>query len=286
MRAGDRGGAGELQEAQLSSWRRSLIVGAALVSLYIPIDLHYSDGRHAAAWRAGWVLALLVAAALQHPRSARLATVATHLCGVLSGYVTTVVVICGGGSTGPRFGILHSLPLAALLLLPHQPSVAAITAASSLAGGAFIIAREGRDFWFAFEWAMLAFALGVLATLGASSFHRIWVSELEAQRARSEALARLAESERRRAQAERLALVGRLAAEVAHEINNPLAYVKSSLQNLRRGSADGEQAEILSDALHGIERIAQIVGELRGLVRSEAPDGASEPPEDERPPAT
>jgi two-component system cell cycle sensor histidine kinase/response regulator CckA len=72
-------------------------------------------------------------------------------------------------------------------------------------------------------------------------------------------------------QADRLAAVGTLAAGVAHEINNPLAYVLLNLQYLLRElpqlTASGERLEQLLDRLkeaqHGAERVSTIVRDLR-----------------------
>jgi C4-dicarboxylate-specific signal transduction histidine kinase len=88
-------------------------------------------------------------------------------------------------------------------------------------------------------------------------------------------------SESRRAQAERLAIVGRLASGVAHEINNPLAYVKANMNALKR-SATGEDelppeelAELLAETTEGLDRICQIVSDLKGLAREDT--GLQEP---------
>jgi len=257
----------EFSEIQRRYWRRSLLVGAGLVSIYFPLDLLHPAGGAAAAWRAGWVVVLLAAAALQHPGRPRLRWAASHLAAISSGIAASAVVLHAGGTAGPRFGFLQWLPLAMLLLLPHLPSVAICVAAGSLTGGAILVAREGRGILFAVEWGVHWFALCALAVLGIVGFRRTWISELEAQRARGEALAALADSEHRRARAERLALVGQLATGVAHEINNPLSFVKSSLQSLKVEGAAEERAEAVVDALQGIERISQIVGDLRSLVR-------------------
>ena len=72
-------------------------------------------------------------------------------------------------------------------------------------------------------------------------------------------------------QADRLAAVGTLAAGVAHEINNPLAYVLLNLQYLLRElpqlTVSGERLEQLRDRLreaqHGAERVSTIVRDLR-----------------------
>jgi len=70
---------------------------------------------------------------------------------------------------------------------------------------------------------------------------------------------------------DRLAAVGTLAAGVAHEINNPLAYVLLNLQYLIRelpkleSSEDrvGKLLERLREARHGAERVSAIVRDLR-----------------------
>jgi two-component system, NtrC family, sensor kinase len=70
---------------------------------------------------------------------------------------------------------------------------------------------------------------------------------------------------------DRLAAVGTLAAGVAHEINNPLAYVLLNLQYLIRelpkvsANSDrvGQLVERLREARHGAERVVSIVKDLR-----------------------
>jgi signal transduction histidine kinase/CheY-like chemotaxis protein len=76
-------------------------------------------------------------------------------------------------------------------------------------------------------------------------------------------------------QAARLATVGTLAAGVAHEINNPLAYLTASLAYLeeRREAApavafwDAEAREALRDAQEGAVRVREIVKGLRSYSR-------------------
>jgi two-component system, cell cycle sensor histidine kinase and response regulator CckA len=78
-------------------------------------------------------------------------------------------------------------------------------------------------------------------------------------------------------QADRLAALGTMAAGVAHEINNPLAYVLLNLdwiaRKLSEGARDPESMEGLAEMLHearrGAERVATIVRELRSFSRAE-----------------
>lgn len=82
------------------------------------------------------------------------------------------------------------------------------------------------------------------------------------------------------AHADRVATVGRLAAGVAHEINNPLAYVTLQLASLT-AHLDGPRAEapseddlaVVSDSLRtvseGLERVRRIVRDLKTFSRQD-----------------
>jgi PAS domain S-box-containing protein len=78
-------------------------------------------------------------------------------------------------------------------------------------------------------------------------------------------------------EADRLTALGILSAGVAHEINNPLAYVLLNLEYLKRelpkAAGDASRIESLmvrvQDACHGADRVASIVRDLRTFARGE-----------------
>jgi signal transduction histidine kinase len=79
----------------------------------------------------------------------------------------------------------------------------------------------------------------------------------------------------------RLAAVGELAAGIAHEINNPIAFVRSNLGGLRsllqrvedRLSAEelGEGRELIGESLEGVDRVAAIVRDVKGFAHAGSP---------------
>jgi PAS domain S-box-containing protein len=74
--------------------------------------------------------------------------------------------------------------------------------------------------------------------------------------------------------ADRMASVGTLAAGVAHEINNPLAYVLSNLEQAREAvarllPAPAELRQMLDEARAGGERVRGIVRDLKTFSRSD-----------------
>jgi PAS domain S-box-containing protein len=80
----------------------------------------------------------------------------------------------------------------------------------------------------------------------------------------------------RLAQAERLSALGVLSAGVAHEINNPLAYVVLNLEFMEReltkanGATSPEALlERVRQARHGAERVATIVRDLKTFARAD-----------------
>ena len=127
-----------------------------------------------------------------------------------------------------------------------------------------------------------------LASLLALIIENQWLHDK--QRQRIEALSRmnreilemnqrLETAQQQLLQGEKMASMGRLAAGVAHEINNPIGYVYSNLGTLRkyltdvfahRADLDALQEDIeaiLSESLQGVERVSRIVRDLNDFSR-------------------
>jgi signal transduction histidine kinase len=96
----------------------------------------------------------------------------------------------------------------------------------------------------------------------------------ERTRALKDALKQREEMAEQLATSERLSALGTLAAGIAHEINNPLTYVMSSLELMREDLNAHTSPDVTAlleqsgDALEGLERISKIIQELRGFMRS------------------
>ena len=77
------------------------------------------------------------------------------------------------------------------------------------------------------------------------------------------------------AQANRLATLGQIAAGVAHEINQPVAAIRTFSENaaafIGRGAAD-KATDNLGEVVKLTDRIAQITGELRTFARRKTPN--------------
>lgn len=69
--------------------------------------------------------------------------------------------------------------------------------------------------------------------------------------------------------ADRLAVVGQLAAGVGHEINNPLTVIVQNVESLGATRRDAESAVLVGDTLEAAERIRMVVADLRAYARPE-----------------
>lgn len=260
-------------EIQYRRW--ALRVSGALVALWLLFDLlSPAPARAMLVSRFLWSAALLAAGLLQRPERPRLAAWSTTAAAVASAAGAVVVVANRSDMLVPGLGFLQALPLIALAVTPWMTSSGLIISAITLPGGVAIMLRRGTAGAAEItEWAVL----GTFSAVAAAYCTRANVREarrrIEAERGRARALEGLAESERRRGQSDRLAIAGWLTTGVAHEMNNPLAFVRSNLEWLRdrqvqAGPADPMANGVFDETMAGIDRMAQIVSDLRVFGRS------------------
>ena len=82
---------------------------------------------------------------------------------------------------------------------------------------------------------------------------------------------------RRLMHAERLAFVGRLAADLSHEVNNPTAYIVANLEFITEnipqdfGQLGSELRQSAADALEGAQRIRRVVQDIKSMLRGDEP---------------
>lgn len=104
---------------------------------------------------------------------------------------------------------------------------------------------------------------------------RLYQKELFNQKQQLEAaLEQIKETESMLVQNEKLASLGRLSAGLIHEINNPLNYARQGLHVMGRSTKllpEAEQADFadtLKDVEEGVNRVVQIISDLRGFTRN------------------
>jgi signal transduction histidine kinase len=159
-------------------------------------------------------------------------------------------------------GSLHGVTAAAVLWLGC--AVADVLSAAGLAELPVLSPLGQLGFVLAFTGLLLQRFVDAMAETEARA---LLLERLVEQRAQT-----LREKELQLAQGERWAAAGTLAAGLAHEINNPIAFVLSNLNHLqalrKEEGTEGEIEEVLLETQEGIARLRGIVDELLRLART------------------
>jgi signal transduction histidine kinase len=255
-------------------------VFAATILLLYPIDVlilkHHSPA--ALGWRVGWAVEMLAYSWLLQKADARWTSLLLAANGALCSLFLLGIVHITGASASPYVNLVPSMPLLMALLQPREPWSGVLCGITSGLGILGLMLPHGLAH--GLTWAGMVGAGTFFGVYGAAQFRKAQVAENEArvERARREAMEKLTRAELYRAQSEKLATVGRLAASVMHEINNPLAFVRSNLEFLRAEvlaqqlpeEARRELQEVFDETRTGVERIRQIVLDLKGFSRMDA----------------
>ena len=237
----------------------------------------------ALALRAGWILGILwLNRRHGTPAGERRATYGGIL---LSSVCCLGLAALVGGLGSPYFTLVFLLPLGvgASLTIHGERGQVWACGGVCLVGTGLIALDEGRPRAETVTWLVAVLGITVLADFLWRGLLRVFQSEqaVRLERARRESLEALAQSEHRRAQSEKLATVGRLASGVAHEINNPLAYVDANVDFVREEllssrELDREQlADVLGETRMGLQHIRQIVADLKGFAHMDAQEPAA-----------
>ena len=262
--------------------RKTLLLFASILVALHGLDFailgHFSPQMLAI--RLGWaaVLAGTAVAIEQVGRTPGRMLSGTY--GVASAAAYLGLLLYTGGATSPYFYFLPCLPLVTAMVSNRYMEASITCGLGSALSGGWLVYGAQQSLAYALIWAFVVVCLMFFGMYGGAQFQKARSAEAEVQleRSRREAVEKLAVSERRRTQSEKLATIGRLAANVAHELNNPIAYVCSNLsfleRELLRSEPRAELREAFGDVTSGVERIRQIVSDLQGFSRM---DGALEP---------
>ena len=224
--------------------------------------------------RLGWlVLTVACFELLRRFLPGRRGTVGWFVTGVLLPNLSLALIIWRlGGSQNPVFAWLCALPLMSMSLSMGVTHRSVLSAAASLVSGLTLLLLEGRPAPLVAEWGLLIAASGMVAVQASAFYARMKKARLEAETHHRKVQEALAATQTRAQESDRLAQVGRLAAGVAHEVNNPLAFIQANLRFLQEELPRGERSvgdclEALQETQAGVERIQQIVQDLTRLAR-------------------
>ena len=266
--------------------QRTLLLFAGIVVALYALDFVIL-GRlspETLALRVTWAGVLSAAAVLMERVGPTPGRTLSGLYGIVAAAAYLGILLYTGGHSSPYFYFFPCLPLVTAMVSNRYLEASITCGVGTALSGGWLIYGAGGAWHVAAVWGLVVVCLMFFGMYGGAQFQKARSAEAEVQleRSRRETLEKLAVSERQRAQSEKLATIGRLAASVAHELNNPIAYVRSNLgflerEVLRSSSESGEELrEAFQDLTSGVERIRQIISDLQGFSRM---DGALEPTE-------
>jgi signal transduction histidine kinase len=233
----------------------------------------------AMAVRLAWSVELVAFAVLMERASEGQRRLLYLLNGAFGSLCYMGIVHFTGALASPYVNLVPTLPLVVAFIYPEEMGSAIASGLACGLGIVVLLLTWGGSTSQAVAWASMVGTATFFGVYGSSQFRKATLAqnEVRVERARREAAENLARAEHRRAQSEKLATVGRLAANVMHEINNPLAFVRSNVNFIQnevfsRSVLDPqlreELEEVFNETRSGMDRIQQIIMDLKGFSRS------------------
>jgi signal transduction histidine kinase len=183
-----------------------------------------------------------------------------------------------GAAASPYLAFLAFVPIVVGICIPDEPLMNVATGVAALAVAVSLALQDGVQ---PVKLGFVLLGVGSCTFYGAASaalYRRMRLRERAAWAAQAEAAAALTRSELRRAAAERTAAVGRIAAELGHELSNPVASAAANLRfvedELRHAGRDGELLAAVRETGEALERVSRVVADLRVLTPDVGLEGA------------
>ncbi|WNG35670.1 two-component sensor histidine kinase [Archangium violaceum] len=268
-----------LDKVSTTPGRKSLVFAAVLPLLTL-LDVFTLPSLRLDAFlaRASWAVELVALALLfEHASEKQRRWLILGHC-ALGSFFYLALVYTTGGLESPYVHLVPTLPLLTAFTYPEESG----SAVACGIGCALVMMAQvpmgAASFAQAAGWLSILGSATFFGVFGSNQFRKAAAAQNESrlERARRETLEKLARAELKRTQSERLATVGRLAASVMHEINNPLAFVRANIHFVETEvlaqplSAELRQEleEVFAETRAGMERIQQIVTDLKGFSHS------------------
>jgi signal transduction histidine kinase len=255
--------------------RQSLFLSVAVVFVaMIPVEAYIIDRIDP--WllvvQILWPAVFVAAAAMTRRFGAAVAETLDFSLATICSVFFVLEVFLTGGARSPLLPWALVMPVAVSLVARRRIRDSVVSSLICGLSSMAFVWHGHADRRTLVAWGLLAFISGFISIASSLLHARVSATVGTLGRARHKLLQRRAETNRERAEARRLALVGQLAAGVAHEVNNPLSVVKANL-NFARGELNSRShepwsktiLESLEEAAGGVERIRLLVRDLGEL---------------------
>ncbi len=191
--------------------------------------------------------------------------------------VAAMLAICavGEGAHSALFLFVPMVPLLTAITAHGDLAFPALQGVMAVAGGVVLLRTDQRGWGEVAVWAGATVAATAFALYFLRRASQRQAALVAALRERAEVQAQLAEAERRRSELERWVEAGHLADQVAHDVNSPLAALRSNLRFVRE-ELDGADPELLRAVTDGEEAIEEIRASVSSLRVRIQPRGRSE----------